>query len=159
MSDAMRIEVALGKAELLRQRAKEKQKKAGGDKTRAGALLSEVSKPEESINVRKTVADEAGVSEGTVHNYMQLSKHPELLEKVKNGELKIDTAHRLQESEIIKQLKRVDRMITFLEKHYPIKGNDAANKEIKEGIIRLLGHIEEIKRSHNEQVTAHKPRV
>ena len=102
LSDVARIELAMQKTELLRQKAKNNQMAAGGDKSRAGALFSESPKPEhEPTNVHETIAMKAGVSEGTLHNYMQVAKHPQLLEKVKSGELKIDTAHRLTEKEIL----------------------------------------------------------
>ena len=134
ITDAMRIELALSKVELLRQKAKDNQIRAGGDKTRAGALLSEVSKlEEEPINVRKAMADEVGVSEGTIHNYVQITKHgsPELLERVRSGDIKIDTAHRLQVKEIVKQIKRVDELYSCIRRNIPIEGDPVANQEIK----------------------------
>ena len=147
ITDAMRIELALSKTELLRQKAKENQIRAGGDKTRAGALLELSSKPgEEPIDVRKAVADEAGLSDRTVQNYMHVLKHgnPELLERVKSGDIKIKTAFRLQSSELLKQLKRVDKLYSCIKKSIPIEGATEANQEIKARLIGLLGHLEQL---------------
>ena len=52
MNDAMRIELALIKGALLKEKARAKQSRAGGDKTRAGALFTKSSKAkDESINL------------------------------------------------------------------------------------------------------------
>ena len=151
LSDAARIELALSKAHLLRAKAKENQSRAGGDKSKAGALLSLCPKQDgESVNTRKAVADEAGVSEGTIHNYMQLSKHPELLEAVTNGELEIKTAYRLTDAELLKQIKRTDKLFSFIEKHIPLQDNDAANQEIKAQLTHLLELLDTIRRSKHE---------
>ena len=80
--------------------------------------LSKVSKPGENpINVHKVVANKAGVSDGTVHMYMQILKHgsQQLIEAVKTGRLKIGTAHRLLDSETIKQLKHADKLYRVIE--------------------------------------------
>jgi len=79
LSDAARIKLALQKAELLRKKAKQNRSKAGG----------------ESINVRKTVAREASVSEGTVYKYMRIQEinNPKLIQQVDKGELKIGAAY------------------------------------------------------------------
>ena len=68
LTDAMRIELAARKVELM------------GNKTYA----------------RKNIAREAKLSERTVHHYMQIKAkgEPDLLEKVMAGEIKIGTAHR-----------------------------------------------------------------
>ena len=68
LTDAARIEIALLKAEMLREKAKKKQSDAGGDRKSEkyeGSLLPKVSKPDfEQIHVRKTIAADAGVGEG-----------------------------------------------------------------------------------------------
>ena len=155
LSDAMRIELAISKTELLRKKAKENQSRAGGDKsvnTGAGALFSKVSKPiEEPINIHKTVASEAGVSDGTVHNYLQIAKQgsPKLLEDVKSGKLKIGTAHRLLNAHIIKQLKHADKLYGYIEKNLPVKNNPKANQEIKERLMGLMEKLEALKEAYN----------
>ena len=140
LNDAARIELALAKAELLREKAKNNQIRAGGDKSRAGALFSKSSKnKDETLNVFKTLAAQANVSDGTLHRYMEIKKNgsPELLEKVKTGELKIGTAHRRLGKEIIKQLKQADKMYAFIEKHVPFEDNDEANREIFAELTKL----------------------
>jgi len=93
LSDVSRIEVALLKAEMLREKAQRKQSQAGGDKKSEGSLSSVWSKPKlEPVNVRKDIAAEAGVGEEKLYNYMQIKEHgsPQLLEQVQSGELKIE---------------------------------------------------------------------
>ena len=133
LTDAMRIELALSKVELLRQRAKENlrrggRKKAGGQTTEkpsdkgAEKPLSESYKQiGDSINVRKAVANEAGVSEGIVHNYVQVTKQgsPELVEDVRSGKVKIDAAHRLLDKEITKQLNLADKQVRSIVETIP----------------------------------------
>ena len=138
LPDGMKIELATLKTELLRQQAKENQKLAGGDKTRDGALLAKLRKQGgEPINTREAIAEEAGVGDGTVRRYQQLSQQPELQEAVKRGELTIGTAHRLLDSQILKQLKHIDKLYSYIKKHIPIQDDEAANQEIKEGLLRL----------------------
>ena len=147
LTDAMRIELALSKVELLRQQARENQVRGGREKSgKSGAekLLSPV--PEQNvppIDVRNAVASEANVSDGTVHHYMQISKHgsPELLEQVKTGELKIKTAYRLLHKEVIKQLKQAGQLYDYIEECYPIKGNEEANQRIKSRLVDLQRHL------------------
>jgi predicted transcriptional regulator len=143
LNDAARIEIALAKAELLREKAKNNQILNGGDKSRAGANSSKAT-TRENVRVSKSVANEAGISEGTLHNYMQIKKAagPELLEKVKSGEVKIGTAHRMLGREIIKRLKNADKMYKFLKKHIPFENNDEANSKI----FAELGELREILR-------------
>ena len=146
LSDAARIELAMAKTELLRVKAKENLRRGGYKKPggiRAEEPLAESPKPDNGpINVREAIATEAGISGRTIQNYMQISKHPHLLEKVKNGELKIDTAHRLLDKEILKQLKQAGKLYNFIEENYPSKNDDEANQEIKSRLEALQGHLE-----------------
>ena len=159
LSDAMRIELALSKMELLRQQAKENQRNAGGDKSvksGAGALFSKASKHIDTpINVHKAVAKESGVSDGTIHSYMEISKHgsPELLEGVKTGGLKIGTAHRLLDSEIQKRLKRSKKLYSYIEENIPRKNDPQANREIKARLEGLLKTLESLKEAYNAENT------
>ena len=140
LNDAMRIELALAKAELLREKAKSNQILSGGDKSRDGAVLTEKTKFEnQPINVRKILASEAGISEDTMNKYMQVKRDgsPELVEKVKNGELKIGTAHRMLGKEIIKQLKLADKMYKVIGRYIPYKDNNEANAEVYKGLTEL----------------------
>ena len=164
LTDAMRIELALSKVELLRQQAKENLRRGGRPKSGVGQMpenpddiraekpFSPVARQdEEPINVHKTVASEAGVSDGTVHNYMQVSKHgtPELLEGVKSGDIKIKTAYRLLEKEMLKMLKRAHTQLTVIEKNYPIEGDEVANQQIRARLAELHGHFRVLKEVGN----------
>lgn len=139
LCDAARIELALQKAELLRERAKKNQIAAGRDKSRGGELLAKTSIcRKEPIDVRKVLATEAGVGERTVGRYMQIKKdgHPELIEKMAGGEMKIGTAHRLLGKEIIKQLKVAEKSLRYIVKSIPYEGSDA-NCVIHEKLKKL----------------------
>ena len=120
---------------------------------RADKLFSKSSKTDdEPINVHKAAAQFAGASDGTIHNYLQLSKHgnPDLLYKVQSGNLKINTAHRLLPKEIQKQLNRANRQYRYIKSRYPLKDDDAANQEIKTQLEDLHKHLEMLRRAGNE---------
>ena len=146
LTDAARIELALSKAEILREMAKERQSEGGKYK---GKLLTKSSKVDgERINVQKTSASEAGVGQGTLQRYEQIKNEgsPALLEAVKSGELKIGTAYRMLPKELEKQLKEVDKMYENIAKHLPqIKGEemraDVYNKllALREQLLEILG--------------------
>lgn len=154
LTDAMKIELALTKEEMLREKARKNQSQAGGDKTGNGALLSKSSTHlDEKLSVRKVHAANAGVSEGTLHNYMQIknSANPELLERVKKGELKIGTAHRMLTKEIIKQLKRADKMYAFIAEGLPIKDNPEATQAIQDRLIELSKQLQTLQEKYTER--------
>jgi hypothetical protein len=96
LNDSDRIILAEKKAESLRVLAKENQSQAGGDKKSEKSLLSQKTKAvKDPINVRKTIAKDAGVSEGTVRKHSKVMKDgsEELKAQVKSGEKKIGTAY------------------------------------------------------------------
>ena len=136
LNDAMRIELALAKAELLREKGRNNQILAGREKSRAAKLLSKTSN---TIRSQKILAKEAGVSEGTLYNYMQIKKDgsPELVEKVRNGELKIGTAHRMLAKEMIRQLKLADKMYKVIGKYIPFEDNDEVNEDVYNRLKKL----------------------
>jgi hypothetical protein len=90
LTDAMRIELASCKADMLRKKAKENLSHTGGDKKNGNGN----GPVEETVNVRKSIAREAGVSEWKVHKYIKIkeSGDAKLLEQVKRGEVKIGAA-------------------------------------------------------------------
>ena len=92
LTKAMRIKLNLEKAELLQKQAKQNRLNPAN-----------VHKP---INVRKEIAAQAKVSEGTVQKYMRIRRvaDPDLLAQVDSGELKIGTAHRMLEVRVVEQL-------------------------------------------------------
>ena len=174
LTNAMRIELAMGRVRLLRERARERQADGGRFKSSGQAqsqscdcvslgitanngsgphsacvcgmdekLLMKSSKSCEGppVNVRKTVANDAGVSEWAVQIYTQIEEHgsPKLLEAVKSGALKIGTAHRLLDTEITKQLKHADKLYRFIEKNLYKIEDPPARQEIREGLAHLQG--------------------
>ena len=144
LTDAMRIELALAKAELLHKRAKENQSRAGGDK-RSGSLLIKSSKmTDEPVHVRKSLAAEADVSERTLYNYMQIRENaaPELLNKVKQGEVKINTAHRILTKEIMKNLHLADCMYTYIAENMPYITDEDACREVKQRLDTLSAELD-----------------
>ena len=152
LTDAQRIELALLKTELLKEKARKNQIRAGREKTRADKLFSKSSKPDDvPVNVHKAAAQIAGVSDGTIHNYLQLSKHdnPELLNNIKTNNLKINTAHRLLPTEIQKQLNRANKQYRYIKSRFPLKNDDAANQEIKAQLVDLHKHLEMLRRAGN----------
>ncbi|MCL2197554.1 MAG: hypothetical protein FWB80_01390 [Defluviitaleaceae bacterium] len=148
LNDAARIELALQKAELFREKAKRNKIRSGRDRHRAGEVLSETSICQKNpINVRKELATEADVSEGNLHYYMQIKNEgsPELLEKVKSGEMKIGSAHRLLGKQILKELKLADGMYKYILANIPTE-DEEVNRVIYEGLAELREKLREIQR-------------
>ena len=149
LNDAARIEIALQKEEILREKA-QRNLTRGGRKGKNNPL-SASSKPEkvpeiaalEPIHVQKMIAGEAGVSEGNLYNYLQIKEHgsPALLAKVQSGELKIGTAHRLLEKELLKQLRQGDKLLKYIKKAMPEEGYKAAAPDIHERLVNLHASI------------------
>jgi len=131
LNEAMRIEMTLAKAEILRAKAKKKLSQAGGDKSK-GAPLTEMTSSNDAINVRTSHAKDADVSEGILQNYLQIKAqaHPSLLAQVQAGEVKIGTAHRMLTSEIMKKLDQADKMYKFISRAIPPEGLKAANPSL-----------------------------
>jgi len=189
LNDAMRIELAIMKTELLRKQAMVNKSRNGGNKKagrsgsiRQGALnlsdpydncsaeFTKSSKPESAkINIHKTVATEAGVSHGTVQNYMEITKHgnPELRDAVKDGTLKIGTAHRLLDKELKKQLNMADKSFRFIGRTLPqlrksakilppdqlADDEEEIMQDINDRIARLLKQAEELKEAYSGKTT------
>jgi len=84
LTDAVRIGLLYDRADLLRAQAIGNKKK--GKKTDCAP-----------INVRKSIATEAGVSENTVYKYLTIreANDSDLLKKVEIGKLKIGTAYKM----------------------------------------------------------------
>ena len=110
LNEAARIELVLLKEALVREKAKKKQSRAGGDKKSPEykeSLLSEkTTQNDDNVYVQKTLAAEANVSEGNFYYYTDIMKNgtPQLIEEVKSGRMKIGTAHRLLPKQILKEL-------------------------------------------------------
>jgi len=143
LNAAQRIELALCKEGVLRAKAKENLSRCGGDKTRAGAPLAKTSTtPQEPINVREALAEEASVGDGTLKRYLQIknSGNAELLERIHNGELKIGTAHRMLPSEMDKQLDQVDKMYAYIKKHLPLE-DESENWHVSQRLNQLTEQL------------------
>jgi len=122
LNDAQRIELALCKEEVLREKAKERQAQAGGDRKSEKSLPpKKTNSSNEHGEVRDFIAKDANVSHGTVQNYKQIknSGDADLLQKVLSGELKIGTAFRLLEPELNRQLDKVDEMLAYIKEYLP----------------------------------------
>ena len=120
LTDAARIELVLAKSELIRERARRKKSLLGGNKRGLAPALAKTSTTDvETIDVRKIIATEAGVGDRTLHRYMDIKQTapPELLDRVKSGELRISTAHRLLEKELLKQLRNATKAYKFIIKN------------------------------------------
>ena len=101
-SDA--IDLAEKKAEVTAQMAKAKQAEAGKkniESYNAGTSSVQMDKTSETpINTRKEIAKTAGVSTGTVARYQEVKKKaPELVPKIKSGEMTIGGAYKAVKEE------------------------------------------------------------
>ncbi|MCL2572426.1 MAG: hypothetical protein FWE11_08470 [Defluviitaleaceae bacterium] len=144
LTDAARIEIELLKSEMLREKAQKNQSYAGGDKKSEKSLSSLSSKPDiEPVDVRKTTADNIGISEGKLNNYLQIKDHgsPELQAQVISGNLKIGTAHRLLSKEILKQLRHANKLYKVIQ---DINPTNSTNPEIHQKLNRLSGQLTQL---------------
>ena len=103
---------------------------------------------EEPIDIRSAIAAEAGVSRGTVQNYMEIAKHgpPELLEQVQSGALKIGKAHSMLHKEVMKRMKYADGLLNYLDRHLPIEDDEEANKKIMAQLWELHLMLSQLRR-------------
>ena len=155
LSDVARIEMSLMKADMLREKAQRNLTRGGRPKKGDEKPSSFVTKPKiDTVDVRNATASDAGVSEGKLNNYMQIKNHgsPELLSKIKSGELKIGTAHRLLPKEFMKQLNQADKMLKFIQDARPPEGYEVADPEIHANLVKL----EALMRTFLERLEAHE---
>ena len=147
LTDAMRIEIALLKADLIRKKAKMKQSRAGGDKKSAkneGSLYTKSSKPRTHLN--ESIAADAGVGEGSFQRYTEIKEYgnPELLADTQSGELKIGTAHRLLPKEIMKQLRQADKDYSFLQRVVEANSSSDLPQETQDKLSQLPALLQEL---------------
>jgi hypothetical protein len=135
-----------------------KQSEAGGDR-KSERYLNEhnsqdcekslSSKPSklnnDPIDVQKVLANEAGVSVGTFQNYQVVRENadPELLEQVKQGEVKIGTAYRMLASDTVKKFNEIAKTYTFIGEHIPFKDNDEVNREMYTRLKAMRQQLED----------------
>jgi len=122
LTDAMRIELALSRAEM-RERKCPKSSKAN---------------KAHKINQRN-IAKEADVSKGTVYRYICIKEDgsPALLDKVKSGEIKIGKAYQMLSKEIMKQLKQADKWYAYIKARAPFDKDDEIDREINRRLTEL----------------------
>jgi len=154
LCDVTRIEIALLKADMLREKARKNLSLGGkgglNTENNEEPLSLSSTKKNEPVNVRKEIANEAGVGQTTLHRYTQIKEKgsPKLIEGVKSGKIKIKTAHRMLTDEILKQLKLADGMYRFIakvmktcdDKNHPIYGK---LHELSTQLQNLLDKMEE----------------
>ena len=126
---------------LLRKKGKDSQIAAGLANSRDAELLTKRDNGE-AVDVYKAIANEADVGKGTVQRYMQVSAHPELLAEVQAGSLKIGTAHRLLDAEIMKQLNHADKLYRYIEKRMHHITNEDTRHEIKSRLAEVVKQLE-----------------
>jgi len=152
LTDAARIALALKKEGLLKSMAKERQTLGGKHK---GKLMTKSSTAsEESGTVRKSLAKEAGVGQGTLQRYAQIMEqgNPALIEAVKSGKLKIGTAHRMLPNQIEKQLKQADKMYEYIQKYLPTITDEEEKADIHRQLLGLKEQLQMLldKKKHYE---------
>jgi hypothetical protein len=132
LTDAARIELAM---------CKEKMSKS-----------SKANKARKSADIRQSVAENAGVSVGTVQNYNQVKKHgsPELLEQVKSGKIKIGKARKMLDSntQIFKQLKAADKALVELKEFLTNEAPDE-NDQLYERLEKVAEKMKEAMKEDN----------
>ena len=140
LTDAARIELALSKAELLREKAKINKSRSGGNKQGLEPVFPKKTKrPEDSIYVNEAIITEAGVSNGTFYNYLKIKEtaNPKLLTRIQSGEVKINTIHRVLGKELTKQLTRADKMYRYIANNLP---DDTESRQIISTNLNDLEH-------------------
>jgi len=145
LTDAMRIELALVKADMLREKAKENLTRGGRPKKGEEKPLTKSPKSiDEPVNVRKSIADDAKVGEGTLYRYMRIREDggTELLDKVKNGEIKIGSAYQMLTKEIEKRLKQADKWYAYIADRAPFNNDDDDDRNINNGLIQLTEQLQ-----------------
>ena len=144
LTDVARIELALKKEGLLKAIAKEKLKRAGGDKYGNETPLSKSSTASEKpVHVQKKLAKEARVGEATLFRYKQIMAQgsPKLIEAVQSGKLKIGAAHKMLPSQVEKQLQRVDKMYEDIKKYLPTITDEEEKADMRKSLLILREQI------------------
>ena len=122
--------------------ARERQKRAGGDKTRAGALLAKSST--ESVHVQRDTAKGPNVSKSTLVRYQKVMQQgsPKLIEAVQSGKLKIGFAYRMLPSQVEKQLEQADKMYEYIQKYLPTVKDEREKEDINRQLLMLKGQLQ-----------------
>jgi len=128
LSNATRIDIASRMSEMLRQKAKKNL-----------ALKEKVAEP---VNVQKSIAAAAGVSEQMVHRYMKIlgCADAKMVEKLRNGELRINTAYN--------QLKVATKVVKIIDV------GASENEDGLEEFCKINGQVEKIERAYGILVLA-----
>ena len=137
LTDAARIALALKKEELLKKLAKERQTLGGKHKSKLLAKSS--TEKEEAINVRKTLAKEAGISDRTLGMYKRVMQQgsPALIEAMQSGKIKIGTAHRMLPSQVEKRLQQAEKMCKLIVEDLPLVKDEREKADVNEKLLWL----------------------
>jgi len=119
LTNAMRIKLVLHKGTLLREKARQNRKGSNGS----------------PVHVHKTLAKEAGVSDGTLYKYMRIRElgSPELVQQVESGEVKIGTAY-----------KGLEVTTRAVERFLGSDSYDIGNMQCRKAVVNGIGRIEKV---------------
>jgi len=132
LTDALKIELAIRKTEMLSIRAKENLQAGGGD------MREPKNHVDEPINVRKEIAAAAGLSEQKVYRYMKIIGNgtDEMIAQLRKGEIKIGTA--------FNKLQAVSRKVTVIYDDADFRNRDSGfGRDNVLGFIDRLGSLYE----------------
>jgi transcriptional regulator with XRE-family HTH domain len=148
VNDFQRSELALKKEALLAAVAAKKQKKGISQNEDLSTNLSKGS----AMDTRRDLAKAAGVSEGTLAKVKKIktSAIPELVEKVRSGEVKIDVA-----AQVAKLPKEEQATLVAAGKD----AMKAAAKEVRQASKQKLSAAHEIARETEESITNPKSEI
>ena len=140
---AMKMDLVIRKNGILKEMARKKQSKAGSDRKSGEMLLALCPTVGDPIDVRQSMADEAGVGARTLGNYMRILEDgsPELLEKVKSGEIKVGEGFRMLRTEVIKQLNKGDELLDYIAMHTPFQRDKEANRRLYDSLTQLADDL------------------
>ena len=133
------MDLALCMEEILREKARKNQSRAGKQRSKFEMLVTESSTPGiDPVKVRKELANIADVSEGTFQKYKYILKNgnPELISRVRNKEIKIDRAYRELKEEktfektLLNQITGISDFYISLNEYLPFRNKPEVNREI-----------------------------
>lgn len=151
LNKADAILLAQRKKEITAQEAKEKQKEYHGNQyDKRTSVNNDKSPKSEPINTRKEVARLAGVSEGTVAQFEQVQKKkPELVDKIRHGEMTIGGAYK----EVKREEKAADKTEESEKINEEVHGNELpAAVETPKATYTVDNLIDEINASADNYV-------
>jgi len=140
LSQGALIEIVLLKEEILREKARKNLTRGGRPKKGAEKGSPETTTQNEStIDVRNELASKTGVSNGNFSYYIEIMKNgsPELLNKVKSGEMKIGTAQRLLRKGILKDMGMSGKLIKGITQHISYVTDETDKAQVRVSLNNL----------------------